>query len=164
MLRRGVLVGPYPLRRRGGPPPGRRIRPRSRSLSRSPLPGGDHGDRRHVLRPRHHQQERRPRSSRATISASRSDPAGKASPPDARAQEGHVQLRRDFNQSTAKGRIIAEYAHGGHIVVTLREAFEASLILGIVYAYLDRMGGRRYYGYVTLEPPWGSREPRLGSP
>ena len=39
---------------------------------------------------------------------------------------------------------------GATFVVTLREAFEASLILGIVYAYLDRMGGRQYYGYVTL--------------
>jgi len=39
---------------------------------------------------------------------------------------------------------------GATFVVTLREAFEASLILGIVYSYLDRMGGRRYYGYVTL--------------
>jgi len=39
---------------------------------------------------------------------------------------------------------------GATFVVALREAFEASLILGIVYSYLDRMGGRRYYGYVTL--------------
>ena len=30
---------------------------------------------------------------------------------------------------------------GATFVVTLREAFEASLILGIVYSYLDRMGG-----------------------
>ena len=39
---------------------------------------------------------------------------------------------------------------GGTFVITLREAFEAALLLGIVYTYLDKVGGRRYYGYVTL--------------
>src|SRR5881275_2433797 len=41
-------------------------------------------------------------------------------------------------------------AMGATFVITLREAFEAALLLGIVYTYLDKVGGRRYYGYVTL--------------
>jgi high-affinity iron transporter len=40
---------------------------------------------------------------------------------------------------------------GATFVITLREAFEASLLLGIVYTYLDRIGARRQFGYVT----WG---------
>jgi high-affinity iron transporter len=36
-------------------------------------------------------------------------------------------------------------------VVTLREAFEAALILGIVYSYLQKIGARDGYRYVT----WG---------
>jgi len=39
---------------------------------------------------------------------------------------------------------------GATFVVTLREAFEAALLLGIVYAYLDRIGARRHWGYVTM--------------
>lgn len=39
---------------------------------------------------------------------------------------------------------------GATFVVTLREAFEASLILGIVYSYLDKIGARDGYRYVTL--------------
>lgn len=39
---------------------------------------------------------------------------------------------------------------GGTFVVTLREAFEAALLLGIVYAYLDRVGARAGYRWVTL--------------
>jgi high-affinity iron transporter len=35
-------------------------------------------------------------------------------------------------------------------VVTLREAFEAALLLGIVYTYLDMVGARDHYRYVTL--------------
>jgi high-affinity iron transporter len=40
---------------------------------------------------------------------------------------------------------------GAAFVVTLREAFEASLILGIVYGYLEKIGARGGYRYVT----WG---------
>jgi high-affinity iron transporter len=40
---------------------------------------------------------------------------------------------------------------GATFVITLREAFEASLILGIVYTYLERIGARDSYRYVT----WG---------
>jgi high-affinity iron transporter len=40
---------------------------------------------------------------------------------------------------------------GATFVITLREAFEASLLLGIVYTYLDKIGARRQFGYVT----WG---------
>src|SRR3989441_10383214 len=35
-------------------------------------------------------------------------------------------------------------------VVTLREGFEAALLLGIVYACLDRFGARAHYRWVTL--------------
>jgi high-affinity iron transporter len=38
---------------------------------------------------------------------------------------------------------------GGTFVVTLREGFEAALILGIVYTYLQKIGAERYYPYVT---------------
>jgi high-affinity iron transporter len=41
---------------------------------------------------------------------------------------------------------------GATFIVTLREAFEASLLLGIVYTYLDRIGARDYCRYVT----WGA--------
>src|SRR5437762_11879153 len=34
-------------------------------------------------------------------------------------------------------------------VVTLREAFEAALLLGIVYTFLDRIGARAQWRYVT---------------
>jgi len=40
---------------------------------------------------------------------------------------------------------------GATFVITLREAFEASLILGIVYTYLQKIGARDNYRYVT----WG---------
>src|SRR6266852_3604685 len=40
---------------------------------------------------------------------------------------------------------------GAAFVVTLREAFVASLILGIVYGYLQKVGARDGYRYVT----WG---------
>jgi high-affinity iron transporter len=39
---------------------------------------------------------------------------------------------------------------GATFVVTLREAFEASLILGIVYTYLDKVHARDQYRYVTM--------------
>ena len=39
---------------------------------------------------------------------------------------------------------------GATFVVTLREAFEAALLLGIVYAYLERVGARTEYRWVTL--------------
>lgn len=38
---------------------------------------------------------------------------------------------------------------GGAFVVTLREGFEAALILGIVYTYLQKIGAERSYHYVT---------------
>jgi high-affinity iron transporter len=38
---------------------------------------------------------------------------------------------------------------GATFVVTLREAFEAALLLGIVYTYLDRVGARRHFHWVT---------------
>jgi high-affinity iron transporter len=37
----------------------------------------------------------------------------------------------------------------GSFVITLREGFEAALVLGIVYAYLDRIGRRHHYRQVT---------------
>ena len=38
---------------------------------------------------------------------------------------------------------------GATFVVTLREAFEAALLLGIVYTYLDKIGASRHATYVT---------------
>jgi len=40
---------------------------------------------------------------------------------------------------------------GATFVVTLREGFEAALILGIVYTYLQKIGAERHYHYAT----WG---------
>ena len=37
----------------------------------------------------------------------------------------------------------------GPFIVTLREGFEAALILGIVYTYLNKIGAERHYAYVT---------------
>src|SRR5437660_190501 len=42
-------------------------------------------------------------------------------------------------------------------VVTLREGFEAALLLGIVYACLDRFGARQHYRWVTLGGALGVR-------
>lgn len=39
---------------------------------------------------------------------------------------------------------------GATFVITLREAFEAALLLGIVYTYLDKIGARDHFRYVTL--------------
>src|SRR5215470_288699 len=38
---------------------------------------------------------------------------------------------------------------GATFVVTLREAFEAALLLGIVYTFLHKIGASRHAGYVT---------------
>jgi high-affinity iron transporter len=38
---------------------------------------------------------------------------------------------------------------GGTFVITLREGFEAALILGIVYTYLQKIGAERHYHYAT---------------
>jgi high-affinity iron transporter len=48
---------------------------------------------------------------------------------------------------------------GATFVVTLREAFEAALLLGIVYTYLDKVGARDHYRYVT----WGGALGALAS-
>ncbi|HYB44805.1 MAG TPA: FTR1 family protein, partial [Candidatus Methylomirabilis sp.] len=39
---------------------------------------------------------------------------------------------------------------GATYLVTLREAFEASLLLGLVYTYLDKIGGREHFRWVSL--------------
>ena len=39
---------------------------------------------------------------------------------------------------------------GATYVVTLREGFEAALLLGIVYTYLDKVAGRVHYRWATL--------------
>src|SRR4030095_7214998 len=48
----------------------------------------------------------------------------------------------EYHEQTAKGRIGAEQPTGTPITATLREAFEAALLLGIVYTYLDKIGAR----------------------
>ena len=45
---------------------------------------------------------------------------------------------------------------GATFVVTLREAFEAALLLGIVYTYLDKVGARSHYRYVTFGGIFGA--------
>jgi high-affinity iron transporter len=45
---------------------------------------------------------------------------------------------------------------GATFVVTLREAFEAALLLGIVYTYLDKVGARRHASWVTLGAALGA--------
>src|SRR5215470_11707033 len=39
---------------------------------------------------------------------------------------------------------------GGTFVITLREGFEAALILGLIYTYLEKIGARREFRYVTV--------------
>jgi high-affinity iron transporter len=39
---------------------------------------------------------------------------------------------------------------GGTFVITLREGFEAALLVGLVYTYLDKIGARRHFHYVTV--------------
>jgi high-affinity iron transporter len=39
---------------------------------------------------------------------------------------------------------------GATFLITLREAFEAALLLGLVYTYLDKVGARRHFRWVTL--------------
>src|SRR5262249_1880469 len=38
---------------------------------------------------------------------------------------------------------------GGTFVITLREGFEAALIIGLIYTYLEKIGARRGFRYVT---------------
>ena len=38
---------------------------------------------------------------------------------------------------------------GGTFVITLREGFEAALVLGLIYTYLDKIEARREFRYVT---------------
>ena len=45
---------------------------------------------------------------------------------------------------------------GATFVVILREAFEAALLLGIVYTYLDKVGARHHYRYVTFGASLGA--------
>src|SRR5262249_23991820 len=79
-------------------------------------------------------------------------PAGKTVNVRIRAlKPGTYAFFDDFNQQTT-GRIVAEWrggSMGGSFVVTLREGFEAALILGIVYTYLQKIGAERQYHYVT---------------
>jgi len=39
---------------------------------------------------------------------------------------------------------------GGTFVITLREGFEAALLLGLIYTYLEKIGARREFRYVTI--------------
>jgi high-affinity iron transporter len=39
---------------------------------------------------------------------------------------------------------------GGTFVITLREGFEAALLLGLIYTYLEKIGARREFRYVTV--------------
>jgi high-affinity iron transporter len=39
---------------------------------------------------------------------------------------------------------------GGTFLITLREAFEAALLLGLIYTYLDKIDARQHFGWVSL--------------
>ena len=39
---------------------------------------------------------------------------------------------------------------GGTFLITLREAFVAALLLGVVYTYLDKIGARQHFRWVRL--------------
>src|SRR5215510_3960833 len=39
---------------------------------------------------------------------------------------------------------------GGTFLITLREGFEAALLLGLVYTYLEKIGVRQHFGWVSL--------------
>src|SRR5215813_8845830 len=39
---------------------------------------------------------------------------------------------------------------GGTFLITLREAFEAALLLGLVYTYLDKINARQHFFWVNL--------------
>ena len=39
---------------------------------------------------------------------------------------------------------------GGTFLITLREAFEAALLLGLVYTYLDKIDAGQHFGWVSL--------------
>ena len=39
---------------------------------------------------------------------------------------------------------------GGTFVITLREGFEAALVLGLIYTYLEKIGARREFRFVTV--------------
>jgi len=44
---------------------------------------------------------------------------------------------------------------GGTFIITLREGFEAALLLGIIYTYLEKIGARREFRYVTMGALFG---------
>src|SRR5207245_9537172 len=69
-------------------------------------------------------------------------------------QAGGVRLLRRLQQGgdrPHRRRIVPRNREimGGTFVITLREGFEAALILGIVYTYLEKIGAQRHYGYAT---------------
>jgi len=39
---------------------------------------------------------------------------------------------------------------GATFIITLREGFEASLLLGLLYSYLSKTGNRKHFNYVTM--------------
>src|SRR5207245_3091302 len=69
-------------------------------------------------------------------------------------QAGGVRLLRRLQQGGDRPhtrRTVPENREsmGGTCVITLREGFEAALILGIVYTYLEKIGAQRHYRYAT---------------
>src|SRR5262249_8289350 len=66
------------------------------------------------------------------------------------AQAGQLRVRRRVPRKDRQGPHRRRVAMGATFVITLREAFEASLLLGIVYGYLDRIGARTSFHWVPL--------------
>ena len=72
--------------------------------------------------------------------------------PDGRPQARDVQVLRRVPRGDRQGqdrRGIGRHM-GGTFVITLREGFEAALILGLIYTYLEKIGARREFRYVTV--------------
>ena len=79
-------------------------------------------------------------------------PAGKTVNVRIRAlKPGSYAFFDDFDKQRQpdRRRVASRRAMGGTFVVTLREGFEAALILGIVYTYLQRSALSAHYRYAT---------------
>src|SRR5206468_9578756 len=102
---------------------------------------------------RRHQQERQGGGVREQGSPCREGRAGRQDRQRAhpRAEARHLPLLRRLQQGGGRPhrRRVAPRPMGGTFVITLREGFEAALILGIVYTYLQKIGAERHYRYAT---------------
>src|SRR5439155_3551815 len=132
-----------------GRAPGDRGHHRQRSIPAE----RDQGEGEHPVRARRHQQERQGGGVREQGSPCREGRAGRQDCQRAhpRAEARHLPLLRRLQQGGSRPhrRRVAPRPMGGTFVLTLREGFEAALVLGIVYTYLQKIGAERQYRYAT---------------